>query len=52
MGAVDPPRSALSITLNPKATRIVNVAKGEVVDVVVAIGEAHDDLLRTMAELI
>jgi hypothetical protein len=50
--AVDPPKNALSTTMYPRATRIVNVAKGLVEDVVVAIEEATDDLLRTLAELI
>jgi hypothetical protein len=48
----DPPRSALSMTLNLSATRTVNVAKGFVLDVVVTTEEAHIDLLRTLADLI
>jgi hypothetical protein len=52
MEAVDPPRRSLSMTMNPKTTRIANVAPSRVVDVVVAIRETEDDLLRTLVELI
>jgi hypothetical protein len=52
LGAVDLPRDALSRSQRSKALNAFGVAKDLDVDVAVAIGEAEDGFLQTLAELI